>query len=169
MTTFPLPAFDPACDLELIIETDCTPHDLYRGWTDPTLITKWFTPAPYVTEEAETDLYPGGQFRTVMSFPDGDKVDETGCFLYLDEPNLIIWSAALGPGFRPRESEIQFTAILTFTQTDAGNTIYRAHLVHPDPESKERHETMGFHDGWTAAFRQLEVLLQPPALTTTRQ
>ena len=44
--------FDPELDLEFSRTTKLTPAQLWRGWTDPATITKWFCPKPWATVEA---------------------------------------------------------------------------------------------------------------------
>ncbi len=101
MTTLPAATFDPALDLELKREVAVAPHLVWRAWTEPALLTQWFTPAPWRTTHCEIDLRPGGQFRTVMEGPNGEKNDSTGCFLYVIPETLLVFTDALGPGYRP--------------------------------------------------------------------
>ena len=49
---------------------------------------------------------------------------------------------------------ILFTAFILMEPQGQG-TKYTAIAVHPDEESKKRHEEMGFHDGWGTALDQL--------------
>ncbi|MET0663301.1 MAG: SRPBCC domain-containing protein, partial [Ilumatobacteraceae bacterium] len=44
--------------LDLVLErvVPVSPEQLWAAWTEPEHITKWFTPAPYTTPEAEVDL-----------------------------------------------------------------------------------------------------------------
>ena len=57
---------DPKLDLILEREIDVPPELVWRAWTEPQHLMKWFTPAPWKTVECEIDLRPGGIFRTVM-------------------------------------------------------------------------------------------------------
>jgi uncharacterized protein YndB with AHSA1/START domain len=66
-------AFDPTYDLVLERVVDLTPEQLWDGWTKPEHLVHWFTPAPWTTVEADTDVRPGGIFRTVMCSPEGDR------------------------------------------------------------------------------------------------
>jgi uncharacterized protein YndB with AHSA1/START domain len=55
-------AADAATVHELVI-TRLIPvprHTLFRCWTEPALITQWFTPPPWKTIHAEVDLRAGG-------------------------------------------------------------------------------------------------------------
>ncbi|MGB2758280.1 MAG: SRPBCC domain-containing protein [Acidimicrobiia bacterium] len=153
-------AFNPELDLELILHTDIPGEAIWRAWTEPELLTKWFTPAPYITVEAEVDLRPGGIFRTVMQSPEGERIDNDGCMLRVDAPRSFTWTTNLRSGFRPNTTHLAVTATITIADDPAGGTIYRATCMHDSAEARARHEEMGFTAGWTAAFEQLVALMR---------
>lgn len=158
MTPEPFTAFDPALDLELRREVDVPPHLVWRAWTEPELLMKWFTPAPWRTTACELDLRPGGKFRTVMEGPNGEKNDSTGCVLSVIPGRLLVFTDALGPGYRPTGSAFM-TGSIAIEPTATG-TLYTARALHKDPEAKEQHEAMGFHQGWGTALNQLVTLVK---------
>lgn len=146
---------DPTLDLVLEREVDVPPHLVWAAWTTPEHVKTWFAPKPYEVAECEIDLRPGGIFRTVMRSPEGETMDEgAGCFLEVVENERLVWTAALGPGFRPVASDFPFTAIITMQPAGSG-TKYRAVAVHGTKEMKTQHEEMGFQEGWGAALDQL--------------
>lgn len=159
----PIP-FDPELDLQFERVVDVAPQDIYDAWTKPALIVKWFTPAPWKTIAAKTDLRPGGVFHNVMQSPDGQQFPNTGSFLELIPGRRIVWTGALGPGFRPRSQAtlppgaFVFTAVITLTPKGKG-TRYHAHLMHTDAEGRKVHEGMGFEAGWNAALDQLVAMV----------
>ena len=52
-------------DKELVLTRviDVPREKLWRCWTEPQLIVQWFTPPPFKTVHAETDVRPGGPMR----------------------------------------------------------------------------------------------------------
>jgi uncharacterized protein YndB with AHSA1/START domain len=48
-----------------------------------------------------------------------------------------------------------FTAIITMDD-EADGTRYIATVMHPDAATKDRHEEMGFFQGWNTCIDQLE-------------
>lgn len=152
---------DPALDLAFERVVAVSAADLWRGWTDPALLTQWFTPAPWVTLEAEIDARPGGIFRTVMAGPDGERSEGAGCVLVAEPGRRLVWTSALGPDFRPNpvsDEGFAFTATIEFTE-DADGTRYRATVRHASAEDAATHAEMGFEAGWGAALDQLVALL----------
>jgi uncharacterized protein YndB with AHSA1/START domain len=151
---------DPNLDLELVREVDVSPELVWRAWTEPELLTQWFTPRPWTTPVVEVDLRPGGAFRTVMRGPDGEENDSTGCYLELVVNERLVWTAALAPGFRPQASDLPFTAIIELEATPSGGTRYRAIAMHQNPAERKTHDEMGFADGWGTALDQLVELVK---------
>ena len=104
---------DPDLDLVLEREVDVPPDRVWAAWTQPEQLKRWFAPAPFTTTDCEIDLRPGGIFRTVMRSPEGEEFAGDGCFLEVVESRRLVWTSALGPGFRPNVVEdIAFTAII---------------------------------------------------------
>jgi uncharacterized protein YndB with AHSA1/START domain len=138
---------------------------LWKAWTEPEHVKKWWAPAPWTTVECQMDLRPGGIFRTVMRSPEGQDFPHVACLLELVENERIVFTSALAPGYRPAPdplaatneadcADIPFTAILTFTER-AGKTHYSVLVLHKDEAGRKRHEEMGFHEGWGKCADQL--------------
>ena len=123
----------------------------------PELLTQWFTPAPWRTIECEIDLRPGGIFRTEMRGPQGQAISNSGCYLEIVPGRKLVWTGALGPGYRPRSApagSFLMTAVITLEPEGAG-TRYTALVIHADAQARATHEQMGFHAGWGKALDQL--------------
>jgi len=146
-------ATDPKLDLVLEREVDVPPRLVWMAWTRPEHVVKWFTPAPWRTTHCEIDLRPGGRFRTVMEGPNGERHDNTGCFLEVVPERRLVFTDALQPGFRPAENPF-FTGVVLLEPKGQG-TRYTAIAIHRDDKTKRQHEEMGFHDGWGKALEQL--------------
>lgn len=147
-------------DLVLDRVVPTTAEDLWLGWTDPTTIKRWFTPAPWRTTEAEIDPVPGGIFRTVMEGPDGERNEAAGCVLEAIPNRRFVWTSALGPGFLPLAPPTEgfhFTAIVEFEPVDGGTRVF-ATARHGTAEEAAVHAEMGFEQGWGAALDQLVAL-----------
>jgi uncharacterized protein YndB with AHSA1/START domain len=146
---------DRDLDLELDREVDVPADLVWRAWTTPELVTQWFAPKPYETSHCEIDLRPGGRFHTVMRSPEGEENANTGCYLEVVPNERLVWTTALGPGFRPHAADLAMTVVLELTPTGSGGTRYRAVVLHGAPEDAKQHADMGFAEGWGAALDQL--------------
>jgi uncharacterized protein YndB with AHSA1/START domain len=160
---------NPELDLMLERVVDVLPQQLWVAWTTPELIKKWFCPAPWKTVECEIDLRPGGIFRTVMQSPEGQRFPNNGCYLEVIPNQRLSWTNALEPGFRPAKqleqspghecAELFMTAIILLEAHEKG-TKYTAIALHPNPESRKRHEDMGFQEGWSIVLDQLVAVIK---------
>lgn len=153
--------FDPKLDLKLERVVDAPRERLWAGWTRPELLKKWFTPAPWKTVACEIDLKPGGVFGTTMRGPNGEEMSGKSCWLEVVENERLVWTDALGPGWRPNPEPF-FTAIITF-EAQGKRTKYTAIAVHATEENRRKHEEMGFHEGWGKALDQLVELAKKTA------
>lgn len=149
---------DPKLDLVLERTVDVPPELVWKAWTEPEHIKKWFTPAPWTTVDCEMDLRPGGMFRTVMRSPEGEDFPNVGCFLEILPNRRLVWTDALEPGFRPSRADsdapFRFTAAILLEPAGKG-TKYTAIAIHRSEDDVKKHEEMGFHEGWGKALDQL--------------
>jgi uncharacterized protein YndB with AHSA1/START domain len=156
-------AVDPKLDLVLERVVPVPRELVWKAWTTPEILMKWFTPAPWSTVECEIDLRPGGLFRTVMRSPEGQTYPHDGCYLEVIPNERLVWTDALLPGFRPanRPGEPSttcgvtcFTAVISLA-TEGTGTKYTALALHKDEADSKGHAAMGFYDGWGTALDQL--------------
>ncbi|MBV8686919.1 MAG: SRPBCC family protein [Alphaproteobacteria bacterium] len=147
-------------ETDLVVERvlDAPRELVWEAYTNPEHLKKWWCPKPWSTPECEMDVRPGGKFFTRMEGPNGEGFAGTGCFLEVVEGERIVWTSALGEGWRPNAADpagFVFTAVVTLADAGEGRTRYRVVAMHPDAAAAGRHETMGFKDGWGTAADQL--------------
>jgi uncharacterized protein YndB with AHSA1/START domain len=152
---------DPKTDLMFERVIDVAPELVWKAWTTPEHLKKWFTPVPWKTVDCEIDLRPGGKFYTLMESPEGQHFPNTGCYLEIVPNAKLVWTGALLPGFRPANLSADvpfvFTAVIELEPHGAG-TKYTATVLHSNEEGRVKHEAMGFHHGWGTALDQLVAL-----------
>ena len=129
---------------------------LFRCWTEPALITQWFTPPPWKTIAAEIDVRAGGSSCITMQGPDGTKVPNLGIYLEVVKNERLVFTDAYTSAWVPSGKPF-FTGILTF-EDEGGQTRYIARARHWTAEDCAAHEKMGFYEGWGIATDQLAVL-----------
>lgn len=154
------PAFKPDLQLDLVLErvVDVPPEMVWEAWTDPEQLKQWFTPAPWKTVQCEIDLRAGGRFYTVMESPEGERFPGDGCYLEVVPNRRLVFTDALLPGYRPAENPFM-TAIVEITPEGSG-TRYRAVAMHSSEATREKHEEMGFAEGWAKALDQMVAMIE---------
>jgi uncharacterized protein YndB with AHSA1/START domain len=156
--------------LDLVLErTINAPIELvWEAYTKPEHIKQWFAPRPFQISECELDLNPGGIFRIKMQAPDGSDMGHgnAGCVLEVIEGRKLSWTSALGPNYRPASmaadgcESFPMTAIVTFEDAGNGRTSYKAVALHANDADRQKHEQMGFQEGWGTVATQLEEFAQ---------
>jgi len=146
-------------DLDLVISRRLrVPRALvWKAWTEPVHLKEWWCPKPWTTEILGFELAPGGSFHTLMRGPGGETSDNPGAFLEIVPHSRIVWTTALIERWRPAaEPWMPLTAIITL-EDEGEDTRYVATVMHKDKKTRDRHEQMGFFDGWGTCADQLEV------------
>src|SRR5512137_82619 len=67
---------------------------VWRCWTDPAQMVKWFTPPPWKTVHVETDLRAGGASLIVMQGPDGTQMPNRGVYLEVVPERKLVFTDA---------------------------------------------------------------------------
>jgi uncharacterized protein YndB with AHSA1/START domain len=135
---------------------DAPREALFRAWTDPAILPRWFAPAPWTTTSAELDARPGGASRIVMKSPEGEAFPNDGVYLEVVPNEKIVFTDAFTAGWIPAGKPFM-TAEVTFADED-GKTRYTATARHWNAADKAQHEAMGFHTGWGQCADQLEAV-----------
>ena len=89
-----------------------------------------------------------------MRGPEGEENRTSGCILDVEPQRRIVMTDALSRGWRPTENPF-FSAIITMEDTPDGGTRYVAHAIHRTGANRQKHEDMGFFDGWGTVADQL--------------
>lgn len=146
----------PADDRELVLARiiDAPREKVYRCWTDPELMKRWFVPKPWTTAKVEVDVRPGGSSLVVMADPEGKEYPNPGIYLEVVPNEKLVFTDAFTAAWEPSEKPFM-VAIVTF-EDQGGKTLYTARARHWTVEDRESHEKMGFHEGWGQVADQLE-------------
>lgn len=67
-------------ELTLTRHYPAPPELVFRAWTDPVLLARWWGPRGFTNTVCEVDARVGGGLRIVMRSPDGDEHPMRGVF-----------------------------------------------------------------------------------------
>ena len=147
-------------DRELVLKRifDAPTEKVYQAWTKAELLNQWFAPLPWTTPHAELDVRPGGTNLIVMRSPEGIDYPSSGVYLEVVENERLVLTDAYTHAWEP-STEPFMTLVVTFEEVE-GKTQYTARVLHWSVADRERHEEMGFYQGWGQCADQLEELIK---------
>jgi uncharacterized protein YndB with AHSA1/START domain len=131
-------------------EFDAPRHLVYRAWTTPELVRRWWSAKRGEVTVAEIDLRVGGRWRYVMVTPDGLEVAFHGEYREI-VPNERIVSTEVYEGFPEGEA----VDTLTLTESD-GRTTLTILVQHSSKEHRDAHINSGMEAGLQDALDLLE-------------
>lgn len=77
------------------------PRELvWRAWTEPQHLARWWGPKGFTNTFREFDPRPGGHWRFTMHGPDGTDYDNHSVFVALAAPERIVLDHLSNPRFR---------------------------------------------------------------------
>ena len=141
----------PTDEQILITQKFDAPKDLvFRAWTTPELVRRWWTAKRGEMKVAEIDLRVGGKWRYAMVTPDGMEVGFHGEYREI-VPNERLVSTEVYEGMPDAEA----VNTLTLTETD-GRTTLEVLVQHQTKEHRDGHVESGMEEGMQDAMDLLE-------------
>jgi uncharacterized protein YndB with AHSA1/START domain len=154
----------------LISRTFDVPRDLvWKAFTDPDRMPRWFTPKGFTSKAIKTDVRPGGMYHYCMRSADGTEMWGKAVYRELSAPNRLVWVTSFsdpqgGLTRHPMAPNWPLEMLTTVTLTEnGGKTTVTVQWLPINPTDEERttfdtsHQAM--KQGWTGTFDQLEEYL----------
>jgi len=134
-------------------EFDAPKHLVYKAWTTPELVKRWWHAKRGEVTICDIDLRVGGRWRYVMVTDDGLEVGFHGEYREI-VPNERLVSTEVYEGIPDAEEQ---AALDTLTLTEANGRTTLAILVeHPTKEGRDAHINSGMEAGMQDAMDLLE-------------
>jgi uncharacterized protein YndB with AHSA1/START domain len=140
---------DPVVEIVRVIEA---PREhVFRAWTDPDELRRWWGPGEFTCPEAQVDLRPGGSYRLVMQPTAGDPFVLGGTYREVEPPARLVytWRWETGPAADGSES------VVTVEFRDRGE---RTELVLTHAEFPASHGPAPYQMGWEGGLIKFEAL-----------
>jgi uncharacterized protein YndB with AHSA1/START domain len=142
-------------DRQILItrEFDAPRHLVYKAWTTPELVKRWWHANRGQVTIAEIDLQVGGAWRYVSVTEDGMEVAFHGEYREI-VPNERIVSTEVYEGIPDAEQHAALNT-LTLTERD-GRTLLTVLVEHPTKQGRDAHISSGMEPGMQDALDLLE-------------
>jgi uncharacterized protein YndB with AHSA1/START domain len=128
------------------------PEKVWRAWTDPQAVKRWWGPTPgEPVSLAELDVRVGGRFRIVFGGPDGKLHECAGTYKEVvpNQKLVFTWS---WPNSTPERVSV---VTIEFRATGKGTDLLFKHEQLFDEAARDGHKR-----GWTGALDKLEQFLK---------
>jgi len=123
------------------------PANVYKAWTEPGELTKWFGPPGYGLATAEVDLRIGGAYRFGMrKLPDGEPFYVTGQYKELAAPSRVAFTWTWEHSEDVRDSLVT----IDLREVADGTEVILTHSLLPNEKEMESHKS-----GWSGSLEKL--------------
>jgi len=142
-------------DTQILItrEFDAPKHLVYRAWTAPELVKRWWHANRGEVTLAEIDLRVGGMWRYVSRSEDGFEVGFHGEYREI-VPNERLVTTEVYEGIPDADAHAALDT-LTLTESD-GRTTLTVLVEHPTKQGRDAHINSGMEAGMQDAMDLLE-------------
>jgi uncharacterized protein YndB with AHSA1/START domain len=134
-------------------EFDAPRHLVWKAWTTPELVKRWWNAKRGEVTACEIDLRVGGKWRYVLVTEDGFEVGFHGEYREI-VPNERMVSTEAYEGIPDAEEQAALNT-LTLTEVD-GRTTMTILVEHPTKEGRDAHIASGMEAGMQDAMDLLE-------------
>ena len=161
-------------ELEVVIwrVIDAPRELVFRAWTEPKLMSKWWGPRDFTTPVCEVDLREGGAYRIVMRSPEGVDYPVKGIYQEIIPLERIVatgdcaehpieWQDALLKDLPSGSSSklLESVSIVTFEEK-GDKTLLTIRSLFQTAAVRDAMVKAGMNEGWSESLDRLEALLQ---------
>lgn len=82
----------PEHTLQMSRVFDAPRDDVFRAWTEPVELARWWGPGEFSCPQADVDLRPGGAYRLVMQPREGDAMVLGGTYREVQPPERLVYT-----------------------------------------------------------------------------
>jgi uncharacterized protein YndB with AHSA1/START domain len=148
-------ATTPASSLSLTVRrTFPAPRaEVFRAWTDPKALTRWWGPPGHESPSADVDLRVGGRYRFAMrKLPDGKPFYVHGVYREIVIPDRLVftWNWEGGPPFGSHT-----LVTLEFHDAAGGTEIVLTHERFESEQARDEHTK-----GWRGCLEKLSAFFE---------
>jgi uncharacterized protein YndB with AHSA1/START domain len=122
---------------------------IYRAWTTPGLVSRWWSGGRGAMKSAEIDLRVGGRWRYVMVSDDGTEVAFHGRYREIVPRERLVYTEAFEP-----KPEAEALTTVTFTEVE-GRTTLEILIQYENRQDRDAHSAY-MDEGLQEALDMLE-------------
>jgi len=144
-------------DLAIVRVFDAPPTLVFKAWTDPKMLTRWWGPRMVTHSTCEMDVRVGGNLRIVMHGPNGAKYPMKGVFKEIVAPERLVFTSI---AVDEKENHLlEGETRVTFEEVDGGKTKMTLYTKVVGKVPQAEFMIGGMKQGWTESIDKLGELL----------
>ncbi len=125
------------------------PRDkVFRAWTDPTELAKWWGPKGMTVPVCEIDVRPGGAIHTVMRTAEGTEYTMKGVYREVTPPERLVFTWCWQEGDM---AGVETLVTVEFHDRGESTELVLSHEGFPSAAQCEGHT-----QGWSSSFECLD-------------
>jgi len=144
------PRQEAAGQIRISRNYDVAPEKVWRAWTDPQALSRWFGHADPQTTVAEIDLRVGGRYRIAFAGSTGEMNEVSGVYQEVVPQRRLVFTWA----FKSTPDRVSRVSI-ELTPRAGGTELRFVHDRFYNEEARVKHEF-----GWKHGFANLDAFLQ---------
>ncbi|MFF8097019.1 SRPBCC domain-containing protein [Streptomyces sp. NPDC016675] len=145
--------------LTLIADFTAPVARVWKLWSDPRQLERWWGPPTYPATVEEYDLTPGGEVTYFMTGPEGDQYRGWWRITSVDAPTSLEFTDGFADAQGVPSADMPTTSTrVTLTEHDGG-TRMEMRSVFDTTEQMEQLMKMGMEEGLREAVGQMDGLL----------
>jgi uncharacterized protein YndB with AHSA1/START domain len=130
------------------------PDLVFRAWSDPALLRRWWGPRRLEVVECELDSRVGGTWRIVHRAPDGTEFGFHGRILELDPPRRRVHTWVYeGASDDEAVETLELSAV-------EGGTMLTVTTRHVSVAARDQHVAAGMETGIVESYQRLDEVLE---------
>jgi uncharacterized protein YndB with AHSA1/START domain len=145
-------------DIVISRQVDAPRALVYRAFTDPAHLLRWFGPAGFTCRGAEVDLRVGGVWRIVMVGPDGAEYPVKGTYLEVVPGEKLVYLDEWVTDFKPTQSML---VAVHLADRDGGTRITLTTTAASEAD-RQALVAMGMVEGWAESLDKLQAEVGTP-------
>ena len=136
------------------------PRDLvFKAWTEPERLKRWFGPKDWTLPVCEVDLRPGGQWHYCMRGPNGEESWGVATYEEISPPERLIYVDQFTDAERKVNPEMPSMRVTVDFLEENGATRIRSRTEFASREGLDTVLAMGVVEGFGQTYDRLDAYL----------
>ncbi len=129
---------------------------VFRAFTDPAALAKWFGPEGVNVQNVKIDLRPGGAYSWEFVEKDGELIPLSGVYREIEPPRRLAFTWTWGSGGM---AGLETLVTIELAEAGAETELALTHEKLPSQEAVDLHR-----QGWTSSFKCLDQAIEEGGL-----